>query len=114
MDNRSSPDELLGTVLSAPSAKSELSTVWRCMENYRSSNLLLSDFTDVQKIRKLASVLNADDGTVHLVYRDDYKGPAKPGSEIIFDVAGYLVSFNLPGQGFPQRYVSFIFGLSNY
>lgn len=106
MDNRASPDELLSTVLSAPTAKSDLSTVWDCMETYRSNNPLLSDFTEINQVKAIASVLNADDGTAHLVYRDDYQGPAKPRSEIVFDVTGYLISFNLPGQGFPQRYVS--------
>lgn len=74
------------------------------MHAHPSSNLLLSEFDDVDKIRNIATVLNADDGTGHLVYREDYPIERCCGMELNFDVAGYLITFNLPGRFVPQRY----------
>lgn len=73
------------------------------METHRSQNPLLSEYDDIVTIRKNTSVFNVDDGTVHLVYPESH--PTRPLQEVRFDVAGYIVSFNLPGQGVPQRYV---------
>lgn len=103
MDNRTPPDECISIVLASPTAKSNLSAVYECMRSSQSSNLLLSEFDDIDKIRDIATVMNADDGTTHLVYPDDH--PTHARMELMFDVAGYLISFNLPGHQVPLRCV---------
>lgn len=103
MDNRTPPDNLLSMALSSPTAKKDLAAVYHCMHTHGSSNPILGDFNDIDKIRQLATMLHADDATTHLVYHDDH--PTKAGTEVMFDLAGYIVALNLPGQYIPKRYV---------
>lgn len=100
--DKGAPDDLIAMALSAPSSKKALETVYECMETYDSQNTLLSQFTELDTITSMLTVFNSEDGQSHLVYQQDH--PTKAGQEVVFDLAGYLVSFNLPGQHIPDRY----------
>lgn len=103
MDNRTPPDDLLATALSSPTAKKSLEAVYRCLDTYGSQNPLLSQFNDLDTIGSLLTVFNSEDGQCHLVHPPDH--PTKAGQEMMFDFAGYLVNFNLPGGNIPERCV---------
>lgn len=101
MENRTPSDDLLTLAISSRTATENLASTNNMHERLHSDNPLLRVYQDVDTIRSHLTVLHGTDDIVdYIVYNDDHPNS---GQEVYFDVLGYLVSFNLPGNCMSQR-----------
>lgn len=101
MDETTPSDDLLTLAISSRTATENLASMNRRHGHLQSDNPLLQVYQDVDAIRSHLTVLHGTDDVVdYIVYNDDH--PAS-GQEAHFDVLGYVVSFNLPGNYMSQR-----------
>lgn len=101
METRTPADELLSSVISSPSAKEDLETVWKCLGKSTSLNPTLASFRDIDKATETLSVLHGTNNAVdYLVYGNAHE---HAGQEAYFDVAGYITSLTLPSHRMSNR-----------
>lgn len=101
MDNSAHCDDLLPSILASKQAKDDLTTLYTRLAESKDREPLLSSFIDLDHIRDTTVVYEGTDNTVqHLVYRE---GHDKAGEEVVFSVAGYIGTFNLPGYSLSPR-----------
>lgn len=103
MDNRTPPDELLAMTITTERSREDLISVYDCLRQYPQENPLLCAFDDLDVVRDQLCVLHGTDNAIdYLVFNEQHPNA---GQEAFFDVAGYIVSFNLPGSSLSQRFV---------
>lgn len=101
MDESTPSDDLLTLAISSRTATENLAFMNRRHAHLQSDNPLLQIYQDVDTVRSHLTVLHGTDNVVdYIVYDDDH--PSR-GQEAHFDVLGYMVSFNLPGNCMSQR-----------
>lgn len=101
MDNSAHCDDLLPSVLASKQAKDDLAVLYTRLAASSDIEPLLSSFVDLDRIRDTMLTYEGTDNNVqHLVYRD---GHNKAGEEVVFSLAGYVGSFNLPGCSMTPR-----------
>lgn len=103
MDNQPPADELLAMTITTERSKRDLISVYECMHGFPQENPALSTFSDLDTIRDQITVLHGTDNAIdYLVFNEEHPDS---GKEVFFDVAGYIVSFNLPGSSISKRSV---------
>lgn len=101
MDNQAPPDELLALAITTETSANRLRDVYENMRNQQDGNPLLATYHDFDRIRQDIRVLHGTDNEVdYLVYADNHP---LAGQEVYFDLAGYICSFNLPGNTISTR-----------
>lgn len=101
MEDRTPSDDLLTLAVTSRSAAETLAHFNNRRDHLQSENPPLRMYQDVDTVRSHLTVLHGTDNTVdYIVYNDDH---ANSGQEAYFDVLGYMVSFNLPGNCMSQR-----------
>lgn len=101
MEDRAPSDDLLTLAVTSRSAVETLAHFNERRERLHSENPPLHRYQDVDSVRSDLTVLHGTDNTIdYIVYNDDHP---HSGQEVYFDVLGYVVSFNLPGNCMSQR-----------
>lgn len=102
MENNPPPNEAFVRVVTSKESRSDLEQVYACMKRYPSTDPQLSDFHDIDAIRRQIVILtDPDRKTDYLVYNSEHK---RAREEVCFQTAGYIASFDLPCHGVTRRY----------
>lgn len=101
MEESKPSDDLLTLAISSRTATENLASASKRHDRLHSENPLLQVYQDMDAVRSHLTVLHGTDNRVdYIVYNDDHPSG---GQEVYFDVLGYVVSFNLPGNCMSQR-----------
>lgn len=88
--------------MTTDSSIQRLATVYEAMRRNSEGNPLLASYHDFDTIRDNIIVLHGTENERdYLVYNDQHP---KAGQEVHFDIAGYICSFNLPGNSVTTRW----------
>lgn len=114
MTNLTSPDEFLALVLESVRSKKDLDAVHDCMRAFPPSNPPLFTFNSMDTIRNQLTVLHdGRSGMDYLVFKES-NNSALTGTEAVFDVAGYVAAFSLPGHVTSDRFLRLLLQMGQH